>query len=112
MRFNLLRTGLFAMGAGLVAWAVIAAFFTDWFWVLIVIAMVLIIAGGLIRKGDEDCGYADTPFGLQPPYPGVGICFGDEPSLVSRETHTPLAALTVIEGGKQAVWPREAGAPE
>jgi hypothetical protein len=32
--------------------------------------------------------------------------------IVSEVTHRPLRAFTVIEGGKQAVWPNEAGAIE
>lgn len=73
-------------------------------------ALAALVAVGLLcdlvrwcRRRGEDLGYDTTPFGIE----------GAQRSPVSTETvHAPAVALTVIEGGKRAVWPHEAGAPE
>lgn len=96
MNRTLLRGTLYGAGIGLPIWGLFLAFFTAWFWVPIVAGMLLVIVAGLIDWTGRDVGYGETVFG----------------PVVSEIVHTPAIALTVIEGGRRAVWPTEIGAPE
>ncbi len=101
---NVLRGTLFALAFSLPVWALAAAFVSRWLFLgLMVAGMVALTLAVLARRPDGDCGYDTTPFGIE----------AAQRSPVSTETvHTPPVALTVIDGGKRAVWPHEAGAPE
>lgn len=68
---------------------------------LLALCMIVDVARH-VRSRDDDCGYDSTLFGA----------IESAAQLDSRVVHTPAVARTVIDGGKRAVWPNEAGAPE
>ncbi len=50
---NLLRGTLYGVGASLWIWALAAAFITPWYWLLLIVGAVLIMAGGSIPRSDD-----------------------------------------------------------
>lgn len=53
MNPNLLRGSLYGVGASLWIWALAAAFITPWYWLLLIVGAVLIMAGGCVPRVDE-----------------------------------------------------------